>query len=139
MSRAPRLERTLFWSPRILAILFALSLVLFSLDVFSEDLGVGASIGAFLIHLTPFYVVLLLLWLSWWHERAGALAFVLLAGAHVVLTWGRSDFSAYAVIAGPAVLIAVLFFVHATWVSAHGDHPVGPQSDSQSDMPATAG
>ena len=51
MSRNAKLA--LFWTPRILCIVFALFLSLFSLDVFGEGYGFWETLLALLIHLVP--------------------------------------------------------------------------------------
>ena len=47
------MKRVLFWTPRVLCILFAMFLSLFALDVFSEGYGLWQTIGALLIPLGP--------------------------------------------------------------------------------------
>ena len=54
-------KRVLFWTPRILCILFAIFLSLFALDVFGEGLGFWKTILALLIHLVPVYIVVIVL------------------------------------------------------------------------------
>ena len=55
----------LFWTPRILCILFSIVISLFALDVFAEDYSTGEAILAFLIHLIPTAAILaVLFWLS---------------------------------------------------------------------------
>ena len=108
------LKRLLFWTPRILGILFALFLSLFSLDVFGEGLGVGKTILALLMHLVPVYVVVIVLIIAWRWEWVGALLFTALAVLYVVWAWGQFDWSVYLVISGPLVLVGVLFLFN--WI-----------------------
>lgn len=54
----------LFWTPRILCLLFAVFLSLFALDVFTEGYGFWKSILALLIHLIPTWIVLVILAVS---------------------------------------------------------------------------
>ena len=56
-----RTKRLLFWTPRIIGMLFGLFLSLFALDVFGVGLSFWESIRAFLIHLAPVYVVFIVL------------------------------------------------------------------------------
>lgn len=58
-------KRVLFWTPRVLCILFAAFLSLFSLDVFGAGLGVGETVLALLLHLLPVFVVILVLIVAW--------------------------------------------------------------------------
>src|SRR5579859_1447333 len=101
-------NRLLFWSPRILAILFAIFLSVFALDVFSEPRGFWRTALALAIHLIPAATVLLVLAAAWQWERVGALLFALLAGiyAYQVLPMHPSWAAA---ISGPLVAIAALF------------------------------
>jgi hypothetical protein len=112
MSRS--MKQFLFWIPRILCILFALFLSLFSLDVFDEGLGFWETILALLIHLVPTYIVIAVLLLAWRWEWIGAVLFTALAVFYVVWAWGRFHWSAYAVISGPLVLISILFLLN--WI-----------------------
>jgi hypothetical protein len=110
----PWTGRILFWSPRILCILFAIFLSLFALDVFNEDRGLGATILALLIHLTPVYIVVIILAIAWRREWIGATLFPSLAVIYLVFAWGRLHWSAYVVISGPLFLLGVLFWTN--WV-----------------------
>lgn len=105
----------LFWSPRILAILFAIFLSLFALDAFSGNISLWEKIKDFLIHLIPAFVILLLLCLAWKWEIIGALSYFALAIWYIVTSWGRFPTSVYIVIGLPLFIIAVLFLIN--WVS----------------------
>jgi hypothetical protein len=54
-------QQLLFWSPRILCILFAGFISMFALDVFDEYHGFLEIAKAMLIHLIPTYIILLAL------------------------------------------------------------------------------
>jgi len=64
-------RRVLFWTPRILCILFAVFLSVFSLDVFSEGYGFWQTIGALLLHLVPTFIVVFALLIGWRWEWVG--------------------------------------------------------------------
>jgi hypothetical protein len=108
------IKRALFWTPRILCILFAIFLSLFSLDVFGEDLGFWKTILALLIHLVPVYIVVIVLVITWRWEWVGAILFNALAVLYVIWAWGRFHWSAYVAISGPLVLVGVLFLFN--WI-----------------------
>ena len=108
------MKRGLFWTPRIIGILFAVFLSLFALDVFGEDRSFWETALALLIHLIPVYVVVLALVLAWRWAWVGAVVFTALAVLYVILAWGRFHWSAYAVISGPLVLLGVLFLFN--WI-----------------------
>ena len=107
-------KRVLFWTPRVLCILFAMFLSLFALDVFSEGYGFWEAILALLIHLVPVYIVVIVLVIAWRWEWVGAILFIALALFYLVWSWGRFQWSAYLVISGPLVLLGVLFLFN--WI-----------------------
>jgi hypothetical protein len=108
------IKRVLFWTPRILCILFAIFLSLFSLDVFDEGLGFWETILALLIHLIPVYIVVIILAITWRWEWVGAILFNVFAVIYVAWAWGRFHWSAYVTISGPLVLVGVLFLFN--WI-----------------------
>jgi hypothetical protein len=108
----PGAKRFLYWSPRVLGILFALFLSLFAFDVFGVGLGLWESIRAFLIHLTPVYALVIALILAWKRAWLGAILFPALALLYVVSFGGRWDWIAYALIAGPLLLLGLLFLLN---------------------------
>lgn len=105
-------RKLLYWSPRILCILFAMFLSLFALDVFSGNSTFWQSVLAFLIHLIPVYIVLLVLALSWRWEWIGGVLFIGLSLFYLIITWGRFTWVAYLTISGTAALLGVLFFLN---------------------------
>ena len=107
-------KRVLFWTPRVLCILFALLLSLFALDVFGEGYGFWQTIGALLLHLVPVYIVVIVLVIAWRWEWVGAIVFTALAVFYVVWMWGRFPLDTYLSISGPLVLIGVLFLFN--WI-----------------------
>jgi len=113
-------KRVLFWTPRVLCILFAMFLSIFALDVFSEGHGFGETILALLIHLIPVYIVVIILIVAWRWEWVGAILFNALAVFFVVWAWGRFHGnwsqlgSVYLMISGPLVLVGVLFLFN--WI-----------------------
>lgn len=112
-------KQFLFWSPRILAILLALFISIFALDVFAEAQGFWRTAQALVIHLTPTATVLLILVAAWRWERIGAILFALLAGlyAYQVLPMRVSWAAA---ISGPLLAIAALFL--ADWLAERPPH-----------------
>ena len=107
-------KRVLFWTPRVMCILFALFLSLFAMDVFGEGYGFWETILALLIHLAPVYLVLIVLIIAWRWEWIGAILFNAFAVFYLVSAWGRFHWSAYLAISGPLVLVGVLFLFN--WI-----------------------
>ncbi len=108
------IKRVLFWTPRVLCILFAMFLSLFALDVFGEGYGFWETILALLIHLVPVYIVVIVLVIAWRWEWVGAILFIALALFYLVWFWGRFHWSAYLGISGPLVLLGLLFLFN--WI-----------------------
>ena len=103
-------KRVLFWSPRVLCILFAMFLSLFALDVFNEGYSFWETIVALLIHLVPTYIVIIALVIAWRWEWVGAILFVVLALFYLVSAQGEFSWSTCLMISGPAFLVGVLFY-----------------------------
>ncbi len=104
-------KRLLFWTPRILCLLFAGFISIFALDVFDERHGFWNITLALLIHLIPTWLVLGVLAVAWRWEWVGAVLFTAL-GALYLSTWGRFHWAAYLCISGPLLLVGALFLVN---------------------------
>jgi hypothetical protein len=107
-------KQVLFWTPRILSMLFAVFLGVFALDVFSEGYALWETIAAFLIHLIPSFVVLLVLAAAWQWEWIGAILFIAFAVFYVADTWESFSLVAYLAISGPLVVAGILFLLN--WI-----------------------
>jgi hypothetical protein len=111
-------KRLLYWSPRILGIIFAAFISLFTLDVFGEGYSAAQTISALAMHLIPTAIILVMLVIAWRWERLGALLFLLLAVGYIASLQGRFHWSVYVVIAGPLLLIGGLFLCDSLLRSA---------------------
>jgi energy-coupling factor transporter transmembrane protein EcfT len=107
------INRFVYWTPRILSIIFILFLMLFSLDVFAENLSFWEIALALFMHNIPALILLVLVIVSWKHELVGAITFIsagllyilwILSSARIALSWSL-------IIAGPAFLIGILFLI----------------------------
>ena len=105
----PMLQRTLHWTPRVLCLVFAGFISLFALDVFDGQHGFWPTLGAFVVHLVPTWLVLGALALAWRWEWLGGVLFTGLGILYLVSAWGRFHWSAYAVISGPLFVLGALF------------------------------
>lgn len=74
----------IFWTPRILSILFVLFLVLFSLDIFDICNGFWSCALGLLMHNLPAIILGILVWLSWKREIIGGIAFFLFGLIYIV-------------------------------------------------------
>ncbi|HRZ85471.1 MAG TPA: LPXTG cell wall anchor domain-containing protein [Candidatus Paceibacterota bacterium] len=106
-----------FLIPRILIILFAVFLALFSLDVFDSCSGFNCVLGLF-IHNIPSIFLIVLLIISWKHDLAGAiifgclgiLGFIGLLFVGLIYNENRSNFM-LAIIGVVFLLAGILFFI----------------------------
>ena len=100
--------RLLLWGPRILGLALCAFLALFALDAFNEQGPLSSVVGAFLIHLVPAAVLLVVVALSWRWEWVGGISFVTLAAAYAASVWrGHPDW--VLVISGPLLIVGALF------------------------------
>ena len=67
-----------YWLPRVLCILAILFVSIFALDAFSSELSFWRQIGAFIVHLIPSFVLLILLILAWKKELIGGVLFTII-------------------------------------------------------------
>lgn len=111
--------RLLFWSPRILGILFIVFLSLFALDEFNGAYGFWHPILAFSLHLVPAFIVAAVLIVAWRWEWVGAALFSLAAALYAWRVLPKHASWAMT-IAAPLVLIAGLFL--ANWIEREKLH-----------------
>ena len=81
-----KINRFIFWTPRIFVILFALFLAIFSLDVFDSAVGLSQILVGLLLHNIPSLVLLVFLIVSWNHDLLGGIIFMILGVACVIRT-----------------------------------------------------
>ena len=112
-------KRLLFWTPRIISIVFIAFLSLFALDVFDGQQGFWQTMLAFVMHEIPALALLAVLVLAWRWEWVGAALYLIAGLLYIawVVSMGRPvppgmRFVWILTIAGPAFLIAVLFWVN---------------------------
>ena len=109
-----RSMKILYWTPRILCLLFAAFISIFALDVFSEGYSFVETVVALIMHLVPTFIVLIVLAISWRWEWVGAVIFATLGVLFIAWDPGRFPLSAYVIMTTPLFLIAGLFL--ANWV-----------------------
>jgi hypothetical protein len=106
-------RKLLFWTPRIACILFTVFLSLFALDSFGGGAPWWRQILAFLIHLTPIYILILVLVVSWRWEWIGGVIFPGLGVFYIFWAWQRWHYPYNLMncltIAGPLFLLGTLF------------------------------
>lgn len=105
------IKKFVFWTPRILSILFALLLSLFALDVFGAGYNFWQTLLALFLHLIPTFVILIVLAVSWRQEWIGGVLFITFGIYYIVAAWGKFVLSVYFLISGPLFLIGILFLI----------------------------
>ncbi|MBI5836407.1 MAG: hypothetical protein HZB25_04095 [Candidatus Eisenbacteria bacterium] len=112
----PVTRNILFWAPRGLTFAFALFTSIFALDVFGHG-TIWQQQLALLMHLIPTFVLLIVLALAWRWEWIGGVIYLGLAVAYFIFppNHGRLGWDAYALIAGPMIVMGVLFLVGWFW------------------------
>lgn len=110
-----KISKSLYWTPRILSIIFICFLSLMSLDVFGSGLNFWQTIVALFMHNLPALFLLVVLIISWKYEIVGGVGFIL-AGLVYIAMLTRNSFEWYMLswaiqIAGVAFLTGILFIV----------------------------
>lgn len=101
----------MYWTPRIIVILFALFISLFALDVFDENRSTWETILALLLHLIPTAIIIGSLFIAWKWELFGAFFYPALGVIYIIWAWGKFPVITYLTISGPVVIIGILFFL----------------------------
>lgn len=115
-----KIKPWLYWTPRILSIVFIIFLALFSLDVITPEASTGDIIIGLLMHNIPVFALIAVLWISWRHEIVGGIAFMLAGLAYIGFVLNamiKSGFEWYYLawilqISGIAFLIGILFLMN---------------------------
>ena len=117
-NQSKKVTKFVYWTPRILSILFLCFLALFSLDIFGNNYTFWETIVALFMHNIPVIALALLLWVSWKYEIVGAITFILAGLFYVFLLVFRQPVEWYIAltwsltIAGPAFIIGILFLIN---------------------------
>ena len=116
------INKFIYWTPKILGTLFALFLMMFSLDVFEPGLTAWQIAIGLLIHNIPALFLLIILIISWRHEIVGGIVFILVGLLYILMLVMNSKLEWYMLswsvtIAGPAFLTGILFII--SWHKKH--------------------
>ncbi len=107
-------QRLLYWTPRVLCIVFAVFISIFALDVFGHGAPLWQTLLALFMHLIPTFLLLAILAITWRHEWLGGILFVALGLLYVVWAFNKPFARWYVLllIAGPPVLVGALFLLN---------------------------
>jgi len=101
----------LMWIPRVLAIVFIVFLLLFGLDVFSENAPFIRKLVAFFMHSIPSFILLLILFISWKKPLVGGSIFILFSIAFSLYFRTYRSLSTFLFFVLPPVLVGILFII----------------------------
>ncbi|HMD13721.1 MAG TPA: hypothetical protein VKI62_03775 [Bacteroidota bacterium] len=104
------MKNILFWSPRILSILFVAFISLFALDVFGEGHGFWQTLIDLLIHLIPTALGVIVVVLSWRRDLIGAVLFGASGLAYLFTNINHPSW--ILTISCPMLFICILFLFH---------------------------
>jgi len=101
----------LIWIPRVLAMIFIVFLLLFGLDVFSENAPFIRKLVAFFMHSIPSFILLLILFISWKKPLISGSIFILFSIAFSLYFRTYRSLSTFLFFALPPVLVGILFII----------------------------
>ena len=110
-----------YWSPRVLATLAILFMMLFSMDCFEGSYALKEQLICFLMHNIPAGIVIVALIVAWKWELAGGILFLLAALAGSIIFKAFSGNSGVLIVLMPFVLTGILFILHS--VLFEKEHP----------------
>jgi len=113
------ISKFVFWTPRILSIIFIAFLALFSLDVFGNGYSFWETVMGLFMHNIPALILLIILIVSWKREIVGAVAFILAGILYIFFAFSHARNSGMALawsvqISGTAFVIGGFFL--ANWI-----------------------
>ena len=104
--------KLLYWTPRILSIVFIMFSSLFALDVFDEVTSIGEIIINLFMHLIPQFILIIILVITWRREWIGGILFSVFGLLYIGLNWGRFPWMTYTIVAGPLIIIGIFFLLN---------------------------
>ncbi len=112
-----KVGKFVYWTPRILSIIFILFLALMSLDVFESASGFSEILIGLFMHNIPVFVLIIFLIIAWKHEWVGGVGFILAGLLYIITLLMRSQFELYMLlwiiqISGIAFFIGILFLMN---------------------------
>lgn len=110
-----KMKRFSYWLPRILSILYILFLGIFALDVFIPGQSLTYYLTAFLIHLTPNFILAVILYIAWKHEIIGAILYVLAFLFLFAMFWDRSFVWIQLILFSPLLITSFLFIFNSIY------------------------
>lgn len=108
-----------YWLPRVLGILFALFLSIFTFDAWEGADSFWQGFVGWLIHLIPVAIIALVLTIAWRRPGVGGVIFLVLGAVFLYLFVAEFDgdvtaiAASFLLIAGPQILLGILFLLES--------------------------
>jgi len=99
----------IFWTPRILMIIYIGLISAFALDVFGEYQGLKLILALFM-HLIPSIILFIFLAIAWQWEEVGAYLFIFLGVIFGLFFNAFENFAGFSFLVLPIWAIGILFF-----------------------------
>ena len=113
-----KINKWIYWIPRILSIIVVLFFILMSLDIFNLKLGFLNTILALIMHNIPTFILIIILLISWRHELGGGICFIVIGLIYLVMMFinqtGNVALSSSLIISCPLFIIGILFIIN--WI-----------------------
>lgn len=106
-------QRTIFWLPRALGMLYLGAISLLALDTFSAPGRPADTLLALVVHLIPVLLLLMILGIAWQREWLGGFLFFALGIATCVFFGAERPQTSHLLLNSPLFLIGALFWLCA--------------------------
>jgi hypothetical protein len=113
-----KINKYIYWAPRVLSILLILFLTVFSWDVLDAGYSFFETVLGLFIHNIPAFFLLGVLIISWKYEIVGGIAFILTGITFIILRLVAENIDPWyitlpisLIISGPSVIIGILFLI----------------------------
>jgi len=106
----------MYYSPRVLTIIFILFISMFALDVFGNNYTFWQTVQGLFMHLIPSMIMIVFLIIAWKREWVGAVGFFLFALIYIGMIVRRPlegyMLSYSLIIAGPSIIVGILWWLN---------------------------
>ena len=107
------MKSTLYWFPRILAIIVILIMLLFSFDSFEGSEPLARKLLGFFMHNIPVLVLTAILIVAWSREMIGGMLFIMASLAGTIFFRIFSGNFGAVIIVIPIMLTGIMFIYHS--------------------------
>jgi hypothetical protein len=105
-------SKIFYWTPRALAILTILFMMMFSFDVFESNMSFSDKLLGFLMHNIPLLILISILTIAWKWEVAGGILMIAAFIAASIFYRSFSGNPASLIVISPVLVTGILFIIH---------------------------